>query len=281
MRILIAAASIALLAVPAHADLSISGKPRQHVRCSGGTCTASAAKAVLNAGDLQAMLASGDVTVSTGKSANNIVVGLPLSWSSANRLTLRATQSISGKKPVVVTGAGGLTLNTGASGDFTFSDKGHVEFQNLKSSLIINGNSYVLGNTLAGLSTAINNNLSGFFALANSYDASKDGTYAFAPLSSFFGTFEGLGNTVQRLSVHLGAHGTQAGLFGCACPGSVLRDMTITGANIRGTDNADNVGVLAGVSYGTVAHVRVSGSARGGGSLSVVDRVGGLLGLAH
>ena len=86
MRILIAAASIALLAVPAHADLSISGKPTQHVRCSGGTCTASAAKAVLNAGDLQAMLASGDVTVSTGKSANNIVVGLPLSWSSASRI---------------------------------------------------------------------------------------------------------------------------------------------------------------------------------------------------
>src|SRR6185295_16277638 len=53
-------------ATGAQADLSISNKPTQNITCDAGVCTATAQKAVLNANDLQAMLASGDTVVKTG-----------------------------------------------------------------------------------------------------------------------------------------------------------------------------------------------------------------------
>jgi hypothetical protein len=275
---------LALFPAAANAAVEISSKPTRNMSCNSGTCIATARKAALNAGDLQSMLALGDVIVKTGAAATDINVDQPLTWSSDKRLTLDARESVFVKKPVSVAGAGGLTLlmnDGGSGGDLSFSGKGHIEFQNQSSSLIINGNSYVLANTLADLGAGMLGNLNGFYALAKSYDASKDGIYTHAPLPGFAGTFEGLGNSVQNLSVRLAAHNTQGGLFSCGCPGSTLRDVAIEHAAIRGADNADVVGILAGVSYGFVKSVRVSGSVRGGGSASVNDTIGGLLGLAH
>jgi hypothetical protein len=62
-RIALAALSLALGTLAAKADVSISNKPTQDMTCDAGVCTATAKKAVLNVGDLQNMLASGDATV--------------------------------------------------------------------------------------------------------------------------------------------------------------------------------------------------------------------------
>src|SRR5438105_4366960 len=88
----------------AHADLSISNKPTQNMSCDAGVCTATAQKAVLNVGDLQTMLASGDVAVNTGSVAKDIEINQPLTWASTSRLTLDAQQSVVAEKPVTVTG---------------------------------------------------------------------------------------------------------------------------------------------------------------------------------
>jgi len=57
----------ALLALPgsAHATVTISAQATQNMNCSAGACAPTATKAVLNGGDLETLLSSGDVTVTT------------------------------------------------------------------------------------------------------------------------------------------------------------------------------------------------------------------------
>src|SRR5436305_90317 len=86
-------AAAALMAGQAQADLVISGHVTTNVSCVNGTCTATAANAVLNVGDLTSMLAAGDLKVQTGGGATNIVVAAGLSWTSTSRLTLDADQT--------------------------------------------------------------------------------------------------------------------------------------------------------------------------------------------
>src|SRR4051812_41967333 len=116
-----------MLSTSAQADISISTKPTQNMSCVSRICTATAQKAVLNVGDLQTMLASGDVSVKTGGVALNIEIIAPLTWASLSRLALDAQQSIFVKKPIIVGGKGGVTLAYDtAIGDLHFVDKGSI-----------------------------------------------------------------------------------------------------------------------------------------------------------
>src|SRR3954451_18268183 len=166
--------SVVALTSAAQADLSISNKPMQNMDCQAGVCMATAQKAVLNVGDLQTMLAGGDVTVKTGAVAKDIAVDQPLSWSSTNRLTLDAQRSVTVKKPVTVAGQGAVTImtNDGASdGDLYFFGKGQITFWNLSSSLVINRESYPLAGDLPTLAAVMNAVDGGSVALTNDYDS--------------------------------------------------------------------------------------------------------------
>src|SRR5580658_4064450 len=147
-----ATASVLVLAAAtaARADVTISADATQNVSCSGGICQPTASDAVLNAGDLEELLAAGNVTVTTtgsGVQASNIDVTAKFGWS-ANALTLDSYQSISVTAPVTVKGANGLSILTdddgGTGGELAFFGKGHVGFKNLSGSLTINGTSYKL-----------------------------------------------------------------------------------------------------------------------------------------
>jgi hypothetical protein len=282
-KCIVVAVAFLLSSVSAQADVSISSKPTQNMNCDAGICTATAQSAVLNVSDLQIMLAVGDVTVKTG-AAGDIDIRRPLTWASTKRLTLDANKSVFVSKSVSVTGTGALTVTTndgGTGGDLSFGEGGHIEFQNSASSLVINGTTYILADSLSDLAADIENNLSGSFALAKGYDAGRDGIHTVSPLGALTGTLEGLGNKIDRFRLHLATNSTEGGLFTCDCPGSVVRDLVIDRADIRGADNADSVGILAGESYGVVKGVRVSGSVRGSASKTVNDTVGGLLGSLH
>ena len=109
---------------------------------------------MLNATELANMLAAGDVKVTTGSGATNILVKDTLGWTSTSRLTLDAIQSVEIDKPVMVTGTGAVTVTTndgGTGGDLIFDEKGNVTFWDLNSSLIVNGNSYTLVSNIAAL----------------------------------------------------------------------------------------------------------------------------------
>ncbi|HEX4078445.1 MAG TPA: hypothetical protein VHX61_06185, partial [Rhizomicrobium sp.] len=145
-------------AVPAQADVVVSSAATQDMSCSNGVCAPTATDAVLNVSDLETMLASGNVEVTTTGSgkvqANNIDVDAALSWSTANMLSLDAFNAITVNRKISVAGLGGLTLNTPNNTLLSFEKKGHVVFQNLSSLLTIGGTAYTLVGDIKSLASA-------------------------------------------------------------------------------------------------------------------------------
>jgi hypothetical protein len=85
-----------LFPVLAHADVKISSGATANMTCSGGVCSPTAKNAILNVTDLENLLATGNVTVTTtgsGVQADNLDVNAAVSWAGANALALDAHQS--------------------------------------------------------------------------------------------------------------------------------------------------------------------------------------------
>src|ERR1051326_828960 len=203
-------ATTALLAVlagtPAQADVAISAGATANMNCVSGVCSPTAKKAVLNVAELANMLAAGDVKIVTGSGATNIVVKAAFSWTSTSRLTLDAVQSVEVDKPVSVAGSGAVTITTndgGTGGEFAIiPEHGSIQFWDLGSSLIIDGNTYTLAGDIKTLAADIAANPSGFYALAKPYDASVDGTYSASPIGTkLSGSFDALGNKRHLLQI--------------------------------------------------------------------------------
>jgi hypothetical protein len=274
-RFLFAGVVAAMLSTSAQADISISTKPTQNMSCVSRICTATAQKAVLNVGDLQTMLASGDVSVKTGGVALNIEIIAPLTWASLSRLALDAQQSIFVKKPIIVGGKGGVTLAYDtAIGDLHFVDKGSINLLKSTSGLTINGAPYVLTYDVASLAAAVGQDNSGNFALATDYDASNE-SYDDAPVPVFFGKFEGLGHRISHLSIRGRVGRPATGFFGQS--GGIIRDIFLKNINFSAA-KATYAGALAGLNAGLIVHARVSGGVRGKDKTLFI---GGLVGYNH
>lgn len=261
-------------APPANATLTISNSATKNVTCSAGVCTATAKNAVLNAGDLTGMLASSDVTVRSTNKAKDIELKVALSWASASRLTLDAYQSIAFDKPLTVAGPGALTLTTndgGSGGELSFLSPGRAIFWDLSSSLVIDGANYTLVGDIATLASDIASDPSGHYALANTYDASVDGTYASSPIpTTFAGTFEGLGNAISHLTIEDMTDGEVA-LFAEVGSAGNLKSLALTGVSVNGGDAG--VAPLASANRGTIFQ------ASAGGVVSSDNISGGAAGL--
>ncbi|HEX4158825.1 MAG TPA: hypothetical protein VHY79_10135 [Rhizomicrobium sp.] len=265
----------------ANADVVISSAATSSMACSNGVCAPTAKDATLNVTDLENLLASGNVKVTTtgsGVQANNITVGTPLSWSATNTLALDASRSITINKTLSVDGQGGLSLITndgGAGGALSFGPKGHAVIANLSSPLTINGTAYTLVNSVQTLASAIAANPSGDFALANNYDAKVDGTYSAAPVQTgFTGEFEGLGNAISHLSINGSGY---IGLFEVEY--GVAENMKLIDVRLT-VSGGSQVGGFAGVA-GDISRVSVSGTIRGignmGNDIGGVTAIGGNL----
>jgi hypothetical protein len=269
-------------ASPSPANVAISNAATANITCSGGLCAPTAADAVLNVQDLEAMLASGNATVTTtgsGVQAVNIRVNARLTWSAGTTLALDAFRSIEldGAMKVAGTGAVSLTSNDGGSGGEFACESGRLQFNNLSSTLTINGTPYTLVNSIASLASAIVANPSGAFALARNYDAKKDGTYATSPIP----TFNGLGNTISNLSINDPTENANVGFFAETATGSTITNIRLDNENVQGGSGTSEetgsfIGGLVGyATAGAIAHSFVSGTVSGGAYVSV----GGLVGL--
>jgi hypothetical protein len=283
------AAGLALLlsSATAYANISISNKPTQNMSCDTGVCTATAQKAVLNVSDLQTMLASGDVTVKTGSVAKDINIDKPLTWASTSRLTLNAQQSVVVKRAVRITGAGAVTVTIneggGKRGEFAIVPRrGSVQFWDLSSSLIIDGNSYTLVGDIKTLAKDIKVNPRGFYALAKQYDASADGPYSDTPVKgSFNGIFEGLGNAITNLTFSLtGFYDVKAGLFHEVDAGGSIRDLALVRVNLNINASDVSAGAVAELNEGLLLRVHTTGkiTASGAAPEEGLFQLGGLVG---
>jgi hypothetical protein len=261
------------------------------MNCSGGVCMPTAKSAVLNAGDLEGMLASGNATVTTtgsGVQADDIVVAAPISWSTSNALALTANRYVTVNSAVSVTGMGGLGLtDNGGLASLSFGTGGNVTFANLSSTLSINGTSYTLVDTISSLASAILSNPSGAYAFAQSYDAKKNGTYSSPPIATTFtGTFEGLGNTISNLKIS-DASDSEVGFFEFV-NGGFIHDIGFEKAKVSSGASSVDLGVLAGYVQGADAQGSsysgvVTGSWSSGtlnDTASTYAQVGGLVGSA-
>ena len=272
----VAAVMTCMFATTAHAAMTISNAKTKNVSCTGGVCTPTGNNANLNTGELQTMLASSDVSVKSSAGAPSLGVLDPLTWASTHRLTLDSYQSIHVRAPVVVEGTAGLTLITndgGAGGDYTFENGGSANFWDLASSLVINGHSYTLvGDIKTFASDVIPGDPYQYFAFANSYDASADGPYSDAPVASFGGTLEGLGNAILNLTLSKPG-GRQFEGFFSAMSGTV-RDIALANVDIS---TGGFAGALAGENVrGTIIHASASGTVTATGKDSAA---GGLVGV--
>jgi hypothetical protein len=275
----------------ANAAVTISSQVTKNINCSGGVCTPTAKNAVLNAGDLETMLASGNATVTTtgsGVQADDIVVAAPLSWSTSGALALTANRYLTVNAAITVTGMGGMALaDDGSPASLSFPAGGNVAFTNLSSTLSINGTPYTLTDTVSTLANAIRSNPSGAFAFAQSYDAKKDGTYTSPPIATAFtGTFEGLGNTISNLRIS-DASDSEVGFFEFV-DGGYVHDIGFEKAKVSSGAGSVDLGVLAGYLLGADAQgSSYSGVVTGSWATGTVSdtattyaQVGGLVGSA-
>jgi hypothetical protein len=253
----------------AHADVTISTAATQDMSCTEGVCAPTAASAVLNAGDLESMLASGDIKVTTtgsGVQSQNIVVAAQIAWSSTSALALDAYQSIEIRRPLAMQGLAALSLTTndgGQGGVLEFGGHGHVTFANLSSSLSINAVPYTLVGSVKDIASSVSANPTGKFALAADYDAKVDGIYTTAPVGTELdGRFEGLGNAISNLTISDQEYGGTDGLFTELGDDGLIENLTL--ANLLFLTNADEVGGLVGFSSGQIYSVTINGAVQGG-----------------
>src|SRR5580704_184426 len=251
----------------AHADVVISTDPTSNISCSGGVCTPTAADAVLNVSDLESYLASGSLEVTTtgsGVQANNIDVTAPFSWSATNTLTLDAYDSITVTGAVTDSGAGGVALDTndgGSGGALSFVSGGALTITNLKDALTINGTKYKLEKDIKGLAYDIVKHAPDrAFAMANDYDAKKDGIYRSSPVPLMFeGAFNGLGHVIANLEIADSADSQFGFFYEVQAPGTIS-SVGLENVAVRAT-NANAVGGLVGALFGgTVSNSWTSGT---------------------
>jgi len=220
--------------------------------------------------------ASGPGVQSAG--AGDILIDAPVTWASANTLSLDAYHSVVFNADVTATGAGKVVLTTndgGSGGDYSFAPSVSLSFTGTAGSgqaLTINGQAYTLVYSQADLLN-INNALGGDYALATSLDLldSAFGGAPIAPLESqpFTGVFTGLGNTIGHLHVRqqlsilqvdaLGyASNGAVGMFGWVGQGGRIEHIRLADAQVFGADGMQ-VGALVGNLGGTVFDATTSG----------------------
>jgi hypothetical protein len=291
-KAIVLAALLAIVsASAAQASMVISTDATQNVVCGNGVCAPTAQHAVLNVDDLEALLSSGDIKVTTKGSqreAYRLFVDGRLVLMKAT-LTLSATQNVLVKKAVLLKG-GALTIVAGNNliqinnpisdrgrGGVTlasipfFGPNGKITFSHVSTSLNIAGAAYTLVDSLGALAAAVAANPLGSFALSKSYDAGGDGTYGASPIpTNFLENLEGLGNTIANISVDNTTACCVGGLFQSLSASAVVSSLHLANAGVVSVQGAAG---LAYESFGKIEMSSVAGAVTGGGTGDIAGLV--------
>ncbi len=208
----------------------------------------------------QPLTLAGALGVATTGPAAPLTVAAPIS-AAPGGLALTASGALSIAAPVTIAG-GPVSLAYGAGLSFT---GGRVDFGASGGSLTINSTPYTLIRTATDLAGA---GSSGTYALATNADLGGSPLTG-APITSFGGTFEGLGNTISNLTIAAPAS-SNVGMVGTLAAGGLIRDLTL--ANVSAT-GLGYTAALVGDNFGSVLNVSASGTVIGMGG------TGGLVGV--
>jgi len=226
----------------------------------------------------------------------NVSIGGPITWSSGNRLTLKAATDINLNGALSASGTGaGIALSAG--NDLNLNNK--ISLSGINNSLGLdygsrssmgrdaqvtlsgagagfnsNGASYTVIQNVAQLQN-INANLNGLYVLGNKiagYGAFK----SIGGDAQFSGVFDGLGNTISGLSVT--NTGSSVGLFSSSS-GSISNVNLLSMSVAGGSSNLgfSSIGGLVGSNFGTISNVTTAGVNVSAGSRSA-NVLGGLVG---
>ncbi|HEY8025716.1 MAG TPA: YDG domain-containing protein [Burkholderiaceae bacterium] len=262
---------------------------------------------------LQTALGSGNVSISSASGATgtsgNVNVDDAVSWSS-HKLTLTASNDVNVNAVLAASGSASLDMEPGsgnvnvALGSSAFI--GRVDFSG-SGVLTMNTHVYTVINSLGtsassgdGSLQGIVGNLGGYYALGSNINAA--GTAAWnsgagfssigggrsdnTPIPSgsrFSGAFDGLGHTVNGLTINVAPNIVNApygvGLFGSVGTGGLVRNVGLTGTSVS-VSQSSYAGALVGLNYGTLRNSYSAGtvSAVTVGSYSGSNGVGGLVG---
>jgi filamentous hemagglutinin family protein len=214
--------------------------------------------------------------------AGDIIIDGPISWSSNKTLTLDAYNAITFNAAVTIGGAGGLSLTAAnnplapAAPLISFGNGASVQFTGVPNSgqkLTINGQPYTLLYSMTEVQN-INNNLSGYYALAAPLNASAVTNWTpigSSASSGFSGAFQGLGNTISNLTVNLPST-FSVGLFGYVS-GGAIQNVGLLGGSVTGSSDAG--GLIGYNNNGTVTNSYATAKVDGANEFSFA---GGLIG---
>jgi len=213
-----------------------------------------------------------------------------IGWDADTTLSLDAKKSVRLNANVEVSGdKAGFVMNHGADADYILGKGVTVTLPGSQASLRINGQDYQLIRNVHELQ-AIENNLSGAYALANAIDAHETSSWnaraGFRPIGANYGsppqTFEGIltgmGHTVDMLKMkadssnptgHVGLFSNSHGVL----RNIGLRQLSIS-VNQPGRHNV--AGGLVGVNGGVVKYAYASGEIH---TTQSNDSLGGLVGV--
>jgi filamentous hemagglutinin family protein len=220
----------------------------------------------------------------------DIYVTAPITWSSANTLTLSAYNSINIISSIAASGNGKVVLTTNnniggsnSAGDLNFYGGGNIQLLGASAGLTINGNAYTLVQSMAQLE-AIASNLTGRYALAKPLDLSgktyTDSVIPFVANVGFTGDFNGLGNTISNMTI-VSTTSPSVGLFaqiggnGSFNSGGRVENLGMIGGSVSSTSGSAFVGSVAAANMGTITNVYATTSVSGSGTGATV---GGLVG---
>ena len=230
----------------------------------------------------------------TLQASRSIAINAPITNTGGANLTLRAdrnaqcTSGASNCGTVTFGAQGSVALSGGGRTDLYYNPVSYADAASKSDaagnpySARINGpmTAWMLVNDVgsaAGVGRglqALNTNLSGYYALGQSIDASQTTAWnagaGFSPIGnaagSFTGNFDGLSHTISNLSINLPGI-ANVGLFGLAGMGSVIQNVGLVNGTVVG--GAGSGALVGNNTTGTVnnsyATLNVSGGAGSGG----------------
>lgn len=235
--------------------------------------------------------------IALAATGGELTIHAPIVWSSSNGLSLSASEnaningsvrgsganvhlSVSAGAGAFINGSLGITgaksrMTINALNGYEIADGATVMLSGAGTTFSANGREHTVIQNVSQLQ-AINKRLDGHYVLGNSMGAKANFQAIGGESGTFSGTFDGLGHTIENLSIK--GSGANLGLF--AASSGVVRNVVLQSVTVSGPRNslaAMSIGSLVGLNTGDIYNVK-SWSTLVEGAANRESVIGGLVG---